>query len=828
MLQNYLSSALRSLLKNRLYSVINILGLAIGLAACILIALFVRHEFSFDQFWSEGDRVYRLHTTLKPTGRSPSVSVQAQGPVKRALEEYFVDEIAAVTRFSAMAAVVQSDGAAIEETIHWTDPQTAEIFSLDIVAGDLASAIASNTNLAMSRSLARKYFGDGDAIGRVLTLSVRDIVRDYRVTAVFEDLPEKTVLNFNLLSMIDESDFPSRFDGWTSFSGQTYFKLKEDVPIERIADRLPSFINSKVFLPADFAEAGETKDYLEYEAMPLANLYLGAEGWGEMKSTGSKLSVVTLAIVAVLILMIASINFMNLTLARTLYRSSEIVLRKILGAKRSQLIVQFSVEALCVAGVSVLFGTVMVEVMLPVFNNFFGTSIAFEYGDGATLFTIFALALGVGFFGGFYPALILSNLSPATVLRTGKSASFSRASPTRGILIIFQFSAAIILMISSAVIYSQTKHVASLNLGYSTEKMLIINGLRHKDARQKQQALKDELLRWSNVENAAYSWAVAGRGARGNVNVKLAGQHGDTQVSLGVLGRDHDFLKTYGIPLVAGRDYSGTRVTDGFPNDKAAIAGDILNGNIVINESAAKTLGFSSPVAALGNQVQMIEGDTSQGVVTISLEIIGIVKDVFWRSPLNQIRPEMHFLEDGTSYPYLTIRYTGDSAVLLKRLESYWQDQLPTVPFDYGFADQVMRGSLDDVQTFGVILSLFAGLAVLIACMGLYGLSSFTAERRTKEIGIRKVMGAGVFDIVRLLVWQFSKPVLLASLIAWPFTVWAMMGWLESFPYRMDSWTLVPMCLASGFTALLIAWITVGGNAAKVARTNPIEALRYE
>jgi putative ABC transport system permease protein len=823
MLKNYLITAWRHISKNRLFSAINIFGLAVGMMSCILIALFVRDEMSFDTFWTDADQIYRLHTTFLAPSREPSISVQAPGPAKSLLKQYFSNEISHSTRFTEMSSVVTYGDEVSVEAIHWTDPDTAEIFSLQTIAGDLALALNGKSSLAISERFASRYFGDADALGKVLTVSVRKIRRDYRVAAVFKDLPRNSVLAFEVLAKIDETDFPGRFDGWTSASGSLFFKLKDGTSIAGVTSRLDDFINANVDKGSNTGLAAS--DLIQFDAMALKDLHLNAVGWGEMKAPGDKAMVMIVSAIAAVILLIAGINFTNLSVALSTRRAREVALRKVAGARQGQLFFQFMGESVMMACVALLLGLVLVDIALPYYNEFLGRDLALNY-DLGLLAAAVGLAFTVGLIGGAYPALVVSRYLPGKILKTNTSAEISGSVQLRHLLVVLQFTISITLIVSTVVVYGQLSLMAHTDRGFNQDNLLILEGTRSQGVRDLQSALKEQVLVLPEVLSASYSWRVPGRGG-GTSIVELPGAANAGAVGVNVIGLGYDFLDTYEIALVAGRNYSRAYQADGIPSAAGASAGDVLQGTVVVNEQAIARFGYGTPNEAVGKIVRMTVGNTPEGPIKADLRIIGVARDVHFYSLRDEIQPELHQLVKGGA-PYLTVRYLGDPVAVTAQLKAVWRQLAPTVPFAVTHAEDLLADDFITLKSFRTVMAAFASLAALVACLGLYGLASFSTSRRIKEIGLRKILGASVVDIVRLLIWQFSKPVLLANLIAWPLATWLMLRWLEGFSYRLDAWILLPLCLASGAIALVVAWLTVGGNAAVAARANPIKALRYE
>ncbi|SDE06273.1 ABC transporter permease [Kordiimonas lacus] len=826
MFQNYISVALRNLIKHKLYSAINIVGLAVGLAACVLITLFVRDEMSFDTFWKDADKLYRMNTTFNVPGREPFVTVMAMGPAKGAIERYFAGEVEAVTRFNNEWPVIEYDNKVFSEEVYFTDPETVDMFSLDVVAGDIKQSLNDNSTLVVNESFAKKHFGDKDPIGEVMTLTYYATTRDYRIGAVYKDLPHNSVMDFRALIMIDEADFenfPWEYGHWFSVNNNIFFKLKDGVSIDALNARWKDFTDTMMDVRDQIEPGTNPSDFVTFSSQPLLDIQLYPAGDGEMKPTGDIKTVMIFSAIAGLILLIACINFMNLATAKSTQRAREVAIRKVMGARRGQLITQFLGESILLALIGLVLGIVLVEMALPVYSDFLGRELTFEYSDGTTLAILLGLIAFVGTLGGFYPAIALSGFQPSRVLKANKSAETSGSIMLRNALVVLQFTISIGLIVSTAVVYGQMVYGQNMDPGYQKDNMLVIRNVGRSGMLEQQEAFKQEVLRMQGVNNASLTSGRPADGNESNSSVEIPGNPEAGSILLGRQGVDHDFFETYQIPFVAGRAYDLSRGTDGTPSSEGAKEGEVLQGTVVVNERTIRRLGFGTPEEAIGKVVRMGVGDDVQA----DLSIIGVVPDINFQSLRQIIRPEMYVMSDSWK-GNLTINFNGDAQALLSQVENVWKRMAPTVPFSYEYVDQALAEEFEAEQALATMLGGFSMLAIAVACLGLYGLASFTAERRTKEIGIRKVLGASVIDIVRLLIWQFSKPVLVANLIAWPLAVWGMMSWLETFPYRIDTWLLIPLCLFAGFIALMIAWGTVGGNAAKVARSNPIKALRYE
>lgn len=829
MLQNYFKVAIRNLLRNKLYSAINIIGLATGFAACILIMLFVRHELSYDGFWKNADVIARVNTTVAIPGRAPFVAASASAPMKDVVEEYFPHDVVRATRFIPMHPIVTQNGEAFADDMHWTDPETAQMFDLKVLHGDLQGTLNDKSTLAVSETFARKYFGNGNPVGKVLHIDLSEIDRDYRIGAVFADLPDNSALKLNALAKFDMTDFPltnGAYNTWLNIGEHiVYVQLANPGILERVNSRLPDLINAHVtgLDPLKPTDDIKSADIYEQRLQPLKSVHLQPISIGEMKPGGDIKTVRILMAIAALVLLIACINFVNLVTAKSTQRAREVALRKVMGANRKQLITQFIGETIMLAAFGLLFGMIFVELTLPMFNYFFNTQLVFAYNDWLTIAGLLGLVIITGFLAGIYPAMVLSGFMPARVLKANKSAETRSSLALRNTLVILQFAISIALIVATATVYGQTWYATSKDPGYSKDNVIVVENIGNENISSRREALKQAVLGAPGVISAGFTdyspVDIHERLRSFQVEGAAAGQG----IMISTQSVDYEFLETYKVPLVKGRFYSRDYSTDGVPT--AQSEGSV--GSVVINSQAVKTLGFAMPEEALGKYLLAAIGMDENGPIIGRMEIIGVTPDIYFQSPKKAIRAEVYLL-DPNRYNVLSVKFNGDPRSIVRSLEGVWDNFTNDVPFQYGFVDDAIAEEFRKERDISILLATFSLITVVVACLGLYGLAAFTAERRTKEIGIRKVLGAGVFDIVRLLVWQFSKPVLLANLIAWPLAVWGMMRWLESFPYRIDGWLLLPFCLGAGLLSLIIAWGTVGAHAIRVARRKPIKALRDE
>jgi putative ABC transport system permease protein len=546
-----------------------------------------------------------------------------------------------------------------------------------------------------------------------------------------------------------------------------------------------------------------------------------AGNMGDLTPMGDSKMITTFIIVAALVLLIACINFMNLSTAKASKRAREVAMRKVLGASRTQVAIQFLGEAIALVLLALFFALVAVELALPLYNEVLGKELELRLLDEPSLLLILiGLAVCVGIGAGIYPALYLSRFLPGQILKSSKSVESSNSAKFRSTLVIFQFATSIILVISTLVVYGQTIFSNNMDVGYQSDNKLVLN---IRTAGDNLASLKQELLNLPEITSVVYSSEAPSQDNENNNNFKLLEPHADGAANQAELINYHNmgygFFEAYNVKPIAGRLFN-----ENFGADTVLSVeeGELGKASVVLNESALKKFGFSHAEEAIGKTLESdIRGKHH-------LTIIGVIPDIYFRSIKFGLRASVYTLNP-ERFRVANITFDTDKLPdLINKVETVWKENVPMQPISLEFLSEMMVAQYNDELTTAQLFLVFSVLAILIACLGLYGLSAFTVERRTKEIGIRKVMGASVKDIVALLVWQFSKPVVIANLIAWPIAAYAMMTWLEAFPYRISYLWLIPICLSVALLSMIIAWTTVGGNAAQVARKNPIKALRYE
>ncbi|HWT12920.1 MAG TPA: ABC transporter permease [Allosphingosinicella sp.] len=832
MWRNYVTVGLRSLLKNKTYAFINIFGLAIGMAACLMILLYVRYEVSYDRWIPGADRVFQVQSWYKSseTGQEAQLQMTPYAAGKSLRDSF--PQIETEVYVSNNDPVFFRDGAATStEDYLWVDGNFLDVVPLPLVRGD-ARALSQVNSAVLTQSEARRRFGTDDVVGRTLTLITRGQHRDFRITGILRDLPRNSHFRINSLIRIDyvayNVDQPQGLACWGCQNGWVYVKLRPGADVDAIRAGLQAWEDRAI--PDE--NAGEARfnagDDQDWHIVNLQDVHLGRAQAGAMAPGNDRTTIITFAIVALLILGMAVVNFTNLATARASQRAREVALRKALGASRRQLIVQFIGESIIMAVVAMVIAVAMVELLMPSLANFLDADISVRFfGADGILLPVLVLVTIVGVLGGLYPAFFLSRFEPAAVLKANKSSSETPGTGRlRSVLVVAQFAVSIGLIICTAVIYGQTVYARTVDPGFNRENILQIDELQRYQLLDKGEMLVERMRRVPGVRSVGRTTIGVATDNNNNTGVMVPGR--SDPVTIGIYSVDEGFLEAMGLQLVAGRWFDDRRPMDDmtlpFPPDPAAERALAARGaNIVINELAAQRLGFRNPGEVVGRSFRAALVDNEIGLVPVT--VIGVVRDARFRSVKLPLDPIM-FNNANNGHSHIVLRYEGNPSQVRAAVERVWKGVTSEVPFTAEFSDDVMAELYEAEDARARTFAGFALLAIVVACLGLFGLAAFTAERRTKEIGIRKVLGARTRDIVRLLAWQFSKPIIIANLIAWPIAWWLMRDWLNTFDARIALGP-TPFLLA-GALALVIALGTIAGHAIKVARANPIHALRYE
>lgn len=831
MWRNYWTVAVRALAKSKTYSIINIAGLAIGMAACILILLYIRYEQSYDKWIPDVENTYQLQAWYPnpQTGGVPAFLQMSAYVTKERVKKDFPQIEHAVYVQDNDPVFLKDGQASSTKNYLFADDDFLKAVNLPLVAG---TTLTAPQTAVITQAEAFKRYGTDEVIGRTLTIISRGEKRDFKINGVLKDLPKKSSMKIAAVLRLDYVSYtatgPQFLTCWGCQSGWVYVKMRPGTDVKQLELQMPAW--EKRNIPDEpngdiIYNAGTEQDW---HFVNLKDVHLGKAQDGTMTPGNDRRSIATFAIIALLILGMAVVNFTNLATARASQRAREVALRKVLGANRKQLIVQFVAESVLISAVSMLLALALVELLVKPFAAFLEAKLTLNYfgGDGILLPAI-GLTLLVGIVSGLYPAFFLSRFQPAQVLKANRSAAETPGSGRlRTALVVLQFAVSIGLIICTAVIYGQTVYARSVDPGYNRDHILQVDELGRAQLFPKAEMIVNQMKRIPGVVAAGLSDIGINTNNTNNSGIIPPGSN--KQVLIGQYNVGEGYLDAMGLRLKAGRWFDANRPVDDttipYPQNLDVEKAIAQRGiNVVVNELAVKRLGFKSAQDAIGKSVKSELLAPEAGMININ--IIGVVGDSRFRTVRTPIEPIM-FRKVVTGPGWLMVRYNGDPATVKAAIERQWKQITNEVPFNAKFSEDVIAEAYKEEDARAQIFAAFSLLAVVIGCLGLFGLASFTAERRTKEIGIRKVLGARTRDIVRLLVWQFSKPVVIANLIAWPVAWWLMRDWLNLFDDRI---ALGPApFVTAALVALAIAVITVVGHALKVARANPIHALRYE
>jgi len=807
MLRNYIKVAFRNLWKNKGYSAINIIGLAAGLATCLLILLYVWDELSYDKFNEKADRIYRVDSDIKFGGTDMKLCVSSD-PMGATLKRDYpqVEQFTRIYASEGSKLIKKGTEFINEPKIAFVDSTFFDVFTFPLVIGNPKTALNDPNTAVISTSGAKKYFGTEDVVGKIIETSEKV---SYKITAVMKDMPSNSHFYFDILLSMDNVDY--RFGNYLSHNFTTYIVLQKgtdpaiftgrfkDILAKYVLPQAQAFMNIK-----SMDEFEKTGNRLEYHLMPLKKIHLYSDRFPELSQNGDIQNVYIFSAVALFILLIACINFMNLSTARSSNRAKEVGIRKVLGTERKTLIGQFLTESTLVSFIALFIAVGITFFILPFFNDVANKTLKISnLFDSRFLPFLFLIPLAVGIIAGSYPAFYLSSFQPITVLK-GKLASGFKKSSLRSTLVVIQFATTIILIISTIVVYSQLNFIQHRKLGFNKDQVLIIDNTYALGPQA--ESFKSEISRFSGVNSATMSsyLPVSNSSRSDNTYSREAVMDSKSGLNMQTWRIDEEYIKTMGMELIKGRNFSKTFGTD--------------SNAIIINETTATLLGYDDPV---GKNIYY----SDDGNKIIPLNIIGVVKNFHFESLRQSVGPLCFRLDKSTGMAIFKVN-TKDVKSLVSRVETTWKKMAPGMPFSYRFLDEAFDSMYRSEQRIGKLAMAFAILAILIACMGLFGLATYAAEQRIKEIGIRKVLGASVSNIAEMLSQDFLKLVLISAVIAFPLAWWAMHSWLQDFAYRISiPWWVF---LAAGGIALFIALATISFQAIRAAIANPVKALRSE
>jgi len=785
MIRNYLKIALRNIRRHKGYSFINIAGLAIGMACCILILLWVQDELSYDRFHENGSDIYRVIQDIKFADHDTTWAI-TQGPLGPSLAADF-PEIINATRITGRRFRLTYDDKSFDEILGMADGSIFEMFTFPLVKGDSATALSDPHSIVITEEMAEKYFGNEDPLGKTIKA---DNQWDFQVTGILKEVPHNSHLKFDfLIPFIFGRELNYTVDRWGNSQFRTYVQLQKGAPVEGVIQKISGYLFEKPTIEKD----------ARLNLQPLARIHLYSN-YEYDSAHGDITYVAIFSLIAFFILLIACINFMNLATARSGNRAKEVGMRKVSGAHKTDIVRQFYGESILLAFIALIVALTFVWLLLPTFNNLAAKELSLGVpGNLLVLLGLVGITLLTGVISGSYPALFLSSFQPVKILK-GSLQSGSKGSVFRKVLVVFQFALTIFLIICTIAVYNQLNYMRNMKLGYEKEYM-IYKGMRG-DVRAKFDSVKNELLQNPNILGVTASSNVPTYGYTfSNSLWRWEGQDPDEEILMRAVFVDLDYFKTFGMEIVEGRSYSKELATD-------------ATEAIMVNEEAVKVMGMESPI---GKRLSIGKNN---------MKIIGVVKNYHFRSLRQEIDP-LILIYNPRPCGVLFARLRSENIPkTIGYMENIWKEFAPGHPFNYGFLDEAIDDLYRSEQRIGTILRYFSILAIFISCLGLFGLASFMAESRTKEIGIRKVLGASVSNIVLLLSREFTKWVLLANIIAWPVAYFAMYKWLQSYAYSTNIalWSFI----LSGAIALVIATVAVSYQSIKAAVTNPADSLRYE
>jgi putative ABC transport system permease protein len=785
MFRNYLKLALRDLFRQKAFSIINIAGLAMGLASSLTILLWVQDEMSYDKFHSKADRTYRI--TAEASGLKVAVIPVPFGP---ALQEK-VGEVVHNTRvWKEDGVLFQKDEIKFEEpNTFYAEPSLFDVFDFELLHGDKQTALNDVRGAVISEATAIKYFGTTDVLGKIITKGAKE---QFTITGVLAKPKGHSHLNFDILlpwahlATWYQNVKDNAGDNFDFFTYITFDTPKDEAYLAGVSEKIAALFHE------------HSKLEVQFRLQKLTDIHLHSQLMGDLPGNGSYEYVAALTIIAIVIVLIGCINFMNLSTARSARRAKEVGLRKVAGAVRGQLVRQFLGESILITVLSLLIALIAVVLVLPFVNDLVGKQLALDLADPRLLIGIAFAAIVTGLVSGVYPAVVLSGFTPIKVLKKDVKGG-TGGSVFRNVLVVMQFVISIVLLVGTAVIYQQLNFIRSRDIGYDKENLIYVNIHGYEEGR---------IPKWraafqSHHETSKVSFAndLPTDLMSGSEDVVWPGKDPNMQVIFAVLTVDDNFISVFNMHLVSGRNFN------------YEMRGD--SGNFIINETAAKIMGFT-PETAIGQNIAMFE---QKG------RILGVVKDFNFK-PLRQAMEPMILKANTWGNTVIIKAEAGKIKETIAAMEDVWNSNESVYPLSFGFVDQDLENMYRSEQQVSTLFTAFAILAILISCLGLYGLSAYIAEQRTREIGIRKALGASIGNIIYLLNTRFVIPVLVAMIIAAPLAWFAINQWLEGFAYKIDfNWGLVAL---AGAVALMISLVTVSYESVKAAKVNPVKSLRSE
>jgi len=805
MLINYIKTAFRNIIKTRMFSFVNILGLSIGMAACLLILHYVNYQKSYDRFHPNSERIYRLRYERTNAEGTVARFASCSPPTAEFLRDRYpeLEKIARIFRFPAVVSF--GERKFTEDNMYFAEYDFLDMFKCNFIRGNPVEGFKKDGNAVISQSVARKYFGDQDPIGK--TFSV-DKKKDFQVAAVFEDLPSNTHLKFDILLSFESIHRWYKkevLQSWGHTGFYTYLRLKEGT------DRLEFQQKLADLMEKEFGELQRKyKVWISLKVQPVLDIHLNSNYMQEYEANGDRDSVNFLFIIALFIIMMAWVNYINLSTARSLTRAREVGLRKVVGASRQQLSMQFFFEILMINIAAIAMAFLAVKLALPFFALITGTPMSYSIWSAGWfwLAVVFMLIVGV-FLSGLYPVTVLTSFRPTAVLK-GKLGSSARGMNLRKALVVFQFIMSFILIAGTVTVYLQLEYMKDQDLGFNKKNVLVVKAprVRNETFKNSFQTFKEELLKQTGISNFCVTTSVPGRQVWWDAGaIRKAGDDDTKNKNYQIVGIDYDFIDLFQLKLAGGRNFAKE-----YPGD--------IENSLIINETAARWLGFESNQAAVNGQV-IYWGKT--------YTVVGVLKDYHQQSPKSEFeptifRPVLH--GRGLRGQFAIKLEPHDISSSVEVVKNFYQQFFPGNPFDYFFLEDYYNQQYKEEELFGKVFGVFSFLAIFVTSLGIFGLSSFMAVNRTREVGIRKVMGANVPQILVLLAKDFMVLLGMAFVVSLPLGYMSVKNWLAGFAYRMDLslWlVIVPLMVVS-----LITMVTISAHVIRASLANPVDSIRYE
>lgn len=832
MLKNYFKIAWRNLIKDRVYSLINILGLAMGVTSCLFIFLYVQNELSYDDYHENSDRIFRVAQEAKERQGFSWVGSGAANDLKSDFSE--IEKIVRIHRSGSLVSY-QDEARGINNSFKenyfiFADPELFDVFTIPLIQGDKATMLEGPDKVVLSKTAATKYFGNDNALGKTLLL---ENSFPLTVTGVFEDLPENSHLEFDLVStyptLKKTFGYPTggTFDSYWWPISWTYILINEEANASEIQSQLGEF-------SIRHRDADEAVLY-SFILQPVKDIYLNSNLSGEIKAGGNITTIYIFSGIAIIILLIGCINFMNLSTARSAKRSREVGVRKSLGASKNQLVLQFLGESFIITFIAVGLSIALIEIFMPLFGQISGKLIDINYLQNFPFWIgILSIISIIGLLAGLYPAFFLSAFNPSKVLKGGSGTEVKGVGLRKG-LVVAQFAISVILIFGTLITYKQLDYMQNTSLGFDTEETVAISSV---NVENRYELIKEELLKQPGVLSVTGSSVRPGISDGWGPSYIIEGLQPGENYTINYQSIDFNFFEQFGVTMISGRDFSKEYSTEvGITETRNSQVGLYTRTNMpfIINEAAVKEYGWTNETA-LGKDIELFTEENGTRYLDVRGEVVGVVENYHATSLHNEIEPIIYSVAKTTypendAYYYGTVLFfvkmaPGNATEAMQELEKTWKATIPEWPFIASFLDQDLENLYRAELQVNSIVTFFAILAIIIACMGLFGLSSFMAERRIKEIGVRKVLGATVQNLVALLAKDFLKLVIIAMVISAPIAWYIMESWLNNFAYKIS---LNPVyLLVAGCIALIIALSTISYQAVKAALANPVKSLKSD